>query len=40
MTMTIDFTVFVLARDSGEILRYNSLLEMQHYIWRIDVEDE
>ncbi len=38
--MTIDFPVFVLAKDSGEILRYNSLMEMQHYVERIDVENE
>jgi hypothetical protein len=38
--MTIDFPVFVLARDSGEILRYNSLLEMRHYVERIDVENQ
>lgn len=38
--MPIVFPVFVLAKDSGEVLRYNSLLEMQHYMERIDVENE
>ena len=38
--MSIDFPVFVLAKDSGEILRYNSLVEMLHDMERIDVENE
>ena len=37
--MDIKFPVFVLAKDSGEVLKFNSLEEMQTYMEPIDVEN-
>jgi hypothetical protein len=39
LVMELSFPVFVLAKDSGEISRFESLLEMQHELERIDVEN-
>src|SRR5882757_7740385 len=38
--MTVVFPVFVLAKDSREILCFSSLAEMQNYLERIDIEND
>jgi hypothetical protein len=37
--MTVAFPVLVLEKDSGDIIRFDSLKEMQNYLERIDVEN-
>jgi hypothetical protein len=38
--MSVVFPVFVLAKDSREIVRYDSVAQMQYAMERIDVENE
>jgi hypothetical protein len=38
--MSISFPMLVLVQDSGELLRFDSIAEMQHHLERIDVENE
>jgi hypothetical protein len=37
--MEITFPFLVIEKDSGDILRFESIVEMQHYLERIDVEN-
>lgn len=37
--MSIKFPVFVLAKDSGEVLKFDSIEQMQNQMERIDVEN-
>jgi len=37
--MEITFPVLVLEKDSADILKFESVAEMQHYLERIDVEN-
>jgi len=37
--MDITFPILVLSKDSGDILKFESLAEMQGYLERIDVEN-
>jgi hypothetical protein len=37
--MTVAFPVLVLEKDSGDVMRFDSLAEMQSYLERIDVEN-
>jgi hypothetical protein len=36
---SMNFPVFVLAKDCGEVLRFNSIEEMQHELEEIDIEN-
>jgi hypothetical protein len=38
--MSVAFPVLLLERDSGDLMRFNSLAEMQKQLERIDVENE
>jgi hypothetical protein len=38
--MEITFPVLVLEQDSGDILKFNSIAQMQSYLERIDVEND
>ena len=38
--MSVNFPVFVLAKDCGEVLRFNSIEEMQRQLEEIDVEND
>jgi hypothetical protein len=38
--MSIAFPMLVLVKDSGELLRFDSIAEMQHHLERIDVEND
>ena len=37
--MSVNFPVFVLAKDCGEVSRFNSIEEMQRQLEEIDVEN-
>jgi hypothetical protein len=37
--MTVNYPVFILAKDSGEISRFDSVEEMQRQLEKIDVEN-
>ena len=38
--MEVEFPVLVLAKDSGEVLKFESLAAMHRYMERIDVDNE
>jgi hypothetical protein len=37
--VSVAFPLFVLERDSGDVMRFNSVAEMQKQLERIDVEN-
>jgi hypothetical protein len=39
MVMSVEFPVFILARDSGEIQRFESIAKLQQRLEKIDVEN-
>ena len=38
--MSVNFPIFVLAKDCGEVSRFNSIEEMQRQLEEIDVEND